>query len=191
MVIPNTPVPVGATFTGRATWFGAPSVDSGNNSTTATGTPSSGPGLAFFNRSTLGGYWRLTDTTTGRTIIERQTDLGPNAYTGNTFDIQQGSVSKFGYTLANFPNPTIRGTYLGKNPSNASMLGATSLPSTTSSSGSSSSTPTSTSFAHDLLRGLLFVALAGAGVVIAGLGIRAVLAPTSPTPTPTPTRATA
>ena len=39
------------------------------------------PGIAIYNRATLGGYWKVT-AANGKTAILKQTDLGPAPFTG-------------------------------------------------------------------------------------------------------------
>ncbi len=99
---------------GRVSWFGGPhdSTDSGH---TASGGTTREPGIAIYNRATLGGYWRVT-APNGKTAVVRQTDLGPAPFTGRKIDVTYSALGKFGYNEGNFPtNSEFRATYLGRN----------------------------------------------------------------------------
>ena len=125
MAIPSTPIRPGTTVTGKVSWFGGPG-DPSSGPTTASGLPVSVPGIALYNRATLGGYWRVT-TADGRTAIVKQTDLGPAPWTGRSIDFTYTSLPRFGYTTGNFPTDSIaHATYLGKTLPSGVTPGATS-----------------------------------------------------------------
>ena len=100
--------------TGRVSWFGGPSdpTDSGH---TASGGTTKEPGIAIYNRATLGGYWRVT-APNGRTAVLRQTDLGPAPFTGRKVDVTYSALGQLGYNEHNFPTDSqVKATFLGKN----------------------------------------------------------------------------
>src|SRR5207302_1484988 len=115
MSIPSTPIPVGHTIAGATSWFGGPH-DPSDSGHTASGLPEGTPGgIAVYNRATLGGYWRVRFPN-GRTLIERQVDLGPAPWTGKILDVSYGALARAGYTEQNFPTGGhVTATYLGKN----------------------------------------------------------------------------
>lgn len=115
MNIPAIPTSSGQSLTGRISWFGGPN-DGSTSQTTASGAPTSTPGIAIYNRATLGGYWRLTDTKTGRSAVLKQTDLGPAPWTGRKIDVTYSALNRFGYNEHNFPtDSTFKAEYLGHN----------------------------------------------------------------------------
>jgi hypothetical protein len=101
------------------------------SSTTATGAPTSTPGIAVNDQATLGGYW-LIRTANGFVGIVKQTDIGPASWTGRKFDLTQSLLPFFGYSSSNYPTTTtgspnvghVTGIYLGKNYSALAQLGA-------------------------------------------------------------------
>jgi len=104
-------------ITGKTSWFGGP--NDGENTGTALGLPDTVRGLAVYNRSTLGGYWRV-HWPNGRVSVERQVDIGPAPWTRRKIDFTSAALKANGYTEQNFPTDsqaTIE--YLGKNASNA------------------------------------------------------------------------
>lgn len=108
------------TVSGKVSWFGGPNDAETGTKLTASGAPTSTPGIAIYNRSTLGGLWRVTDPTTGKSVVLKQTDLGPSPSTGRKIDVTYSALGKFGYSEDNFPtNSTFNATYLGKSPSRA------------------------------------------------------------------------
>ena len=96
-------------------------MDSGR---TASGGTTATPGVAIrpgahyeSGRATLGGYWRITDPKTGRSVVLKQTDIGPNQSTGRRIDVTYSALKKFGYSERNFPtDANWQAEYLGKNP---------------------------------------------------------------------------
>ncbi len=96
--------------TAKGSWFGnAPGwhdpgdMDkSGKPLVTASGVPSSTPGIALPDKSTLGKPFEVT-TPDGRTFQTTQIDVGPAAHTGRGIDISAGLATKMGYTPGNFP----------------------------------------------------------------------------------------
>lgn len=115
MNIPSSPLASGTTVRGQGSWFGGPhdSTDSGH---TASGGTTREPGIAVYNRATLGGYWRVR-APNGRTVVVRQTDLGPAPFTNRKIDVTYSALGKFGYNEGNFPTSAgeFTATYLGKN----------------------------------------------------------------------------
>ena len=104
-------------ITGKTSWFGGP--NDGENTGTALGLPDTVRGLAVYNRSTLGGYWRV-HWPNGRVSVERQVDIGPAPWTNRKIDFTSAAIRAAGYTESNFPtDSTATIEYLGKNPNNA------------------------------------------------------------------------
>lgn len=102
-------------ITGKTSWFGGP--NDNQNTGTALGLPDTTRGLAVYNRSTLGGYWRV-HWPNGRVSVERQVDIGPAPWTNRKIDFTSAALKANGYTEQNFPTDsqaTIE--YLGKNAS--------------------------------------------------------------------------
>lgn len=100
-------------ITGRTSWFGGP--NDKQNIGTALGLPDTVRGLAVYNRSTLGGYWRVK-WPNGKTTVERQVDIGPAPWTKRKIDFTSAAIRAAGYSERNFPTDsqaTIE--YLGKN----------------------------------------------------------------------------
>lgn len=119
MNIPVIPTSSGQSLTGRVSWFGGPN-DGSTSQTTASGAPTSTPGIAVYNRATLGGYWKVTDTKTGRSAVLKQTDLGPAPWTGRKIDLTYSALNRFGYSEHNFPtDSTFKAEYLGRTPAAA------------------------------------------------------------------------
>src|SRR6185437_8366522 len=121
MNIPAIPMGSGQAVTGKVSWFGGPG-DSTDSGRTALGLTTATPGIAVYNRATLGGYWRVTDTKAGRSAVLRQTDLGPAPFTGRKIDVTYSALNRFGYGEHNFPtDSTFKAEYLGHNPSHAAV----------------------------------------------------------------------
>lgn len=98
---------------GKISWFGGPN-DPTTGPTTASGAPVSNPGIAVYNRATLGGWW-LMKLPNGLLSVIQQTDIGPAPSTGRTFDFTYGTLPALGYSQNNFPTgATVSGVYLGK-----------------------------------------------------------------------------
>lgn len=100
-------------ITGRTSWFGGP--NDKQNIGTALGLPDTVRGLAVYNRSTLGGYWRVR-WPNGKTTVERQVDIGPAPWTKRKIDFTSAAIQAAGYSERNFPtDSTATIEYLGKN----------------------------------------------------------------------------
>jgi len=124
------------TISGKTSWFGGP--NDRENTGTALGLPDTVRGLAVYNQSTLGGYWRVR-WPNGRVSIERQVDIGPAPWTGRKIDFTSAAIRANGYTEQNFPTDS-RATieYLGKNkPSQQALPSAASSSSPRATSASS------------------------------------------------------
>ncbi|HET9721126.1 MAG TPA: hypothetical protein VFP55_13680 [Solirubrobacteraceae bacterium] len=101
------------TQTGKISWFGGPN-DPSAQGTPASGIPITTPGIAVYNRQTLGGWWLLRLPNNKLTLIQ-QTDIGPAPSTGRTFDFTYSALKSLGYSEGNFPtNSAASGVYLGK-----------------------------------------------------------------------------
>lgn len=101
------------TLSGKISWFGGPN-DPSAGGTPASGIPITTPGIAVYNRQTLGGWWKVT-APNGRSAIVQQTDLGPAPWTGRKIDFTFSALPLFGYTEKNFPtDATATAQYLGK-----------------------------------------------------------------------------
>jgi hypothetical protein len=113
--IPSLATAPGQSVRGGGSWFGGPN-DHSDSGHTASGGTTKEPGIAVYNRATLGGYWRVTGPN-GRTAVIRQTDLGPAPWTNRKIDVTYSALGKLGYNEGNFPtNATFSATYLGNNP---------------------------------------------------------------------------
>ena len=103
----------GQTLKGKVSWFGGPN-DPSAGSTTASGAPTSEPGIAVYNQATLGGWWRVTFPN-GRTVDLKQTDIGPAPWTGRLVDVTYSALGLAGYSQGDFPTDgTVSAVYLGK-----------------------------------------------------------------------------
>ena len=103
----------GGRVDGKVSWFGGPN-DPSDSGHTASGGTTATPGIAVYDRATLGGYWRVT-APNGRTKIVRQTDIGPAPWTGRKIDFTYSALGMFGYSEKNFPTDAIgHAVYLGK-----------------------------------------------------------------------------
>src|ERR1700748_1862740 len=113
MNIPSAPMPAGQSVTGKVSWFGGPHDAETGSNRTATGSPSGAPGIAVYNRATLGGYWKVT-AAHGKSAVLEQTDLGPAPFTGRAIDVSSGALPKLGYSEQDFPtNSQFKATFLG------------------------------------------------------------------------------
>lgn len=126
MNIPSAPMPAGQTVAGKVSWFGGPHDAETGSNRTATGTPSGAPGIAVYNRATLGGYWKVT-AANGKSAVLKQTDLGPAPFTGRAIDVSSGALPKLGYSEQDFPtNSQFKATFLGHTlPTGAASSGST------------------------------------------------------------------
>jgi hypothetical protein len=116
MNIPTVERAAGTTVAGKVSWFGGPHDAETGNSKTASGAPTSVPGIAIYNRATLGGYWKVT-AANGKSAVLKQTDLGPAPFTGRKIDVTYSALGKLGYNEGNFPtDSTFKATYLGQDP---------------------------------------------------------------------------
>jgi len=112
---------------GKLSWFGGPG-DATDSGRTASGGTTAEPGIAVYNRATLGGYWRVT-TPNGKTVVLKQTDLGPAPFTGRKIDVTYSALAQLGYNEHNFPTDSVgKAEYLGKNPTGASKAPAVMSP---------------------------------------------------------------
>lgn len=119
----GAPVPAagtdGGTLTGKVSWFGGPH-DASAQGPTASGQPTSTPGVAVYDTATLGGYWHI-QLPNGTSAVLQQTDVGPAPWTGRALDITYSALPQLGYTEHDFPtDATITATYVGKDASAAS-----------------------------------------------------------------------
>lgn len=113
--IPATPLNSGQNIAGKVSWFGGPKDVETAGQKTASGASASEPGVAVYNRETLGGYWRITGAN-GKSAVLKQTDLGPAPWTGRKIDVTYSALGKLGYNEGNFPtDSTFKAEYLGKN----------------------------------------------------------------------------
>lgn len=100
-------------LSGAISWFGGPN-DPSAQGLTASGAPTSTPGIAINNRSTLGGYW-MVRLPNDHAFITKQTDIGPAPSTGRSIDFTYSLLPLLGYTQQNFPtNGQAKAVYLGK-----------------------------------------------------------------------------
>lgn len=121
MNIPASPMSGGQTVAGKVSWFGGKNDAETGVNKTASGAPTSVPGIAIYNRATLGGYWKVT-AANGRSAILKQTDLGPAPFTGRKIDVTYSALGRLGYNEGNFPtDSTFKATYLGQNPAAAAQ----------------------------------------------------------------------
>ncbi len=90
-----------------------------NNRPAQAGASNNDPGIAVYNRRTLGGYWEVTSPN-GKKAVIRQTDLGPAPWTGKKIDLNAVAARDvFGLPYGNkFPTGegTWKAKYLGKKP---------------------------------------------------------------------------
>lgn len=114
MAIPNIKTRAGKLLRGRTSWYGGPNDAMDNNIPALPGATNKNPGIAVYNRDTLGGWWRLRDPRTGKVVIVQQTDLGPNTWTGKKIDLNARLIRDLGYSESNYPNHTMGARYLGK-----------------------------------------------------------------------------
>jgi len=100
--------------TGKGSWFGGPA-DATDSGHTANGETTKTPGIAVYNHGTLNGYWRVK-APNGKTVVVKQTDIGPAPWTGRKIDVTYSALGKFGYGEHNFPTDSeFKAEYLGKN----------------------------------------------------------------------------
>jgi hypothetical protein len=161
---------------GKGSWFGGPH-DSSDSGHTATGGTTAEPGIAVYDRATLGGYWRVT-APNGKTAVLKQTDLGPAPWTGKKIDVTYSALGILGYNEQNFPTGTgtFRAQYLGKGASAAALAGkATSAGSPAGGGGGGGGGGLldwlTAPLREQALRGLLYTGLVLGGAVVAGSGI--------------------
>lgn len=113
----------GKTLTGRVSWFGGPH-DATTGSTTASGAPTSQPGIAVYDTATLGGYWQIR-LPNGRVAVLQQTDVGPAPWTGRVLDVTYSALAQLGYSEQSFPtDATITAAYVGRDTTAASDCAA-------------------------------------------------------------------
>lgn len=117
---PGDTINLGDTYKGKASVYGNDPVihfvDGGDNNIPALpGASNDNPGIAVWNRGSLGGWWQV-EAPNGKTAILQQTDLGPS--TSRTVDINSVAArSVFGYKAPDFPTDNGDWTiqYMGKN----------------------------------------------------------------------------
>ncbi len=100
-------------LSGASSWYGGPRDSQDNDRPALAGASNREPGIAVYNRGTLGGYWRVKFPN-GRSLTVRQTDIGPAPWTGKKVDVNYTAVKAAGYTEGNYPNPHVTAEYLGK-----------------------------------------------------------------------------
>lgn len=87
-----------------------------NNRPALAGASNDRPGIARYDRGTLGGWFRVT-APNGRTLVVQQTDIGPAPWTGAQIDVNAVAARELGYRQGN-RFPTRQGwwkiEYLGK-----------------------------------------------------------------------------
>jgi hypothetical protein len=107
-----TGISIGSLLAGAMSWFGGPH-DPTAGTGTASGQPTSVPGIAVYDQHTLGGWW-LLKAPNGNIGIVQQTDIGPAPSTGRKFDYTYSLLPLFGYSETNFPTGgQTQGYYLG------------------------------------------------------------------------------
>ena len=84
-------------FSGKSEWND--DSDSGN---TASGMSNDDPGIAFYNKATLGHYFLIT-MPNNKTYLVQQIDIGPNPTSGKFVDINSAFGEAAGYSPKNFP----------------------------------------------------------------------------------------
>jgi hypothetical protein len=94
----------GGIVRGKVSWFGGPD-DPSDSGRTALGLSTATPGIALFDRATLGDWFDVTIA--GRSHPERQTDIGPAPSTGRKIDLTYSALKDFGFTEHTFPTGAI------------------------------------------------------------------------------------
>ncbi len=110
-----------AALVGKISWFGGKGdpTDSGH---TASGGTTAEPGIAVYNHKTLGGYWRVT-APNGKSVVLKQTDIGPAPWTNRKIDFTYSALPQLGYNEHNFPtNAVAKAEYLGSSPQSAKAV---------------------------------------------------------------------
>lgn len=87
---------------GRTSWYGGPRDSQDNDRPALPGASNKNPGIAVYNRRTLGGWWRVVFPN-GRSLVLQQTDLGPAPWTGKKVDVNYTAVKAAGYTEGSYP----------------------------------------------------------------------------------------
>ena len=103
---------------GRSSWFGQYGYgpyndgqhrhvwrDSGDNGRNASGLAQTVPGIALYDRRTLGHWFEVE--LNGRTFLVRQVDHGPHPRTGRKIDINAPLSDMAGWSPRNFPTDSI------------------------------------------------------------------------------------
>ncbi len=83
---------------GASSWYGGPCDQQDNNIPALPGASNHEPGIAIYQRATLGKHWLLRGPN-GRRVILRQTDFGPSPWTNKAIDLNYTAVSVLGYPL--------------------------------------------------------------------------------------------
>ena len=86
----------------KGSWYGGPRDAQDNDRPALQGATNKVPGIARFDRSTLGDTFEVR-APNGKTIRVRQTDIGPAPWTGKGLDVNYTAVKALGYTEGNFP----------------------------------------------------------------------------------------
>ncbi len=88
--------------------------DTGDNGKNASGLPQTTPGIAIYDRKTLGHWYEVE--LKGKKYKVRQVDIGPAPWTGRKIDINAPLADMAGWSPKNFPtDSTVKYRYLGKN----------------------------------------------------------------------------
>ena len=85
-------------YTGKYRWR-----DTGDKpNSNALGVPDDCQGISFYNRATLG-HWFRVKFPNGNVSIEQQTDIGPHPRTKRKIDISAVCAERIGYSPKSFP----------------------------------------------------------------------------------------
>ena len=79
--------------------------DTGDNGKNASGLPQTTPGIAIYNRKTLGDWYEVE--LKGKKYKVRQVDIGPAPWTGRKIDINAPLADMAGWNPKNFPTDSV------------------------------------------------------------------------------------